>query len=364
MKLSEAYKILELKEGASESEINKQFRKLAAKYHPDVNKSPEAENKSKEISQAYNILKDPLQAAKENNYSKSVWESVYRRSPKDIMDFMEEILKKDIKNNYYTHYDDGVDGANYTYSHYETPRPTPPRKKVNPKKPVKFEETISFVESVLGCQKKFVVERYVRCEPCLGAGFITSFDTCLVCNGKGTQIDIRQFNGSVLQVEQLCYACTGSKKVRKGCITCDTSGEKQISSTIEIRIPAGAQEGSILKIPKMGHYNGYDYDYAYLLIHVIPENNMKLSGEDVISILEIDLLESLQGAEKIVNTVHGDKSIEIKPGTRNKDEVILSGHGVNGRGNHKFILDVKLPDNNKIKKIVKYIKNLEKSKEK
>lgn len=297
MNIKEAYGILEIPETATSDEAKRKFRELVKKYHPDLNKDEEASDKIKKINEAYQVV------------------STGKSTDREI--------------------------------------PTPIRNPFNPfgqqfiriKPPINLQTTISFRESVLGCKKDIKFNRDIKCNNCGGAGEIAINNGCDKCSGKGQVTETR---GAMVFI-QTCPKCHGRTRV-ESCKTCSSNGSINSETTINVTIPGGLSHGNILRLAHMGDYLASmgpldQYSDAHLHISVYPEKDLKIEGMDVVSVMNVSLLEALQGCRRLVNTISGDQEIEIKPKSRNKDEVIIPYLGVAGRGNHKIILEVYYPDN-------------------
>jgi molecular chaperone DnaJ len=297
MNLKEAYSILEVSEGASEDELKKSFRKLGAKYHPDVNKEPGAEEKFKKINEAYQVA-----TAGEPELEEMRWAP---RSPFNPFGRQTQVQA--------TH--------------------------------IELHTTISFTESVLGCKKDIKFVRRGKCSSCDGKGTLILNNGCDKCKGQG-EIVTRQGNTIF---SRTCDKCFGRMKSQQ-CKACAGAGGLENDVSVSVNVPGGVVNGNILRLSGMGNYAGSfvnidQYTDAHLHIQVTPEEGLSLENGTVISTLEVSLLDAIQGCNRSVNTVLGNKEITIKPNSRNKDEVIIPHVGVNKVGNQKVILDVKYPDN-------------------
>lgn len=335
MNLSTAYSILGLPSTASEEEIKKQFRKLAAKYHPDVNKQPGAEQKSKDISEAYNVLKNM-----KNGYPPS---SSYepRSRGVNIEDFSGSI------NDFFNHF---VNNSGFRESPFSRSS-----EQVKKQPIVEIPLNITFAESILGCIKKINLDRQVKCISCYGKGF-TLINECTECHGKGVTIKTEKFEDRELKIRISCSSCHGSGKQKHNCNNCTGVGWKKSKSSLDVKLPGGIVSGNKIILSGQGNYirfAGNDfYEDAYVNITVTPESNMTLFGIDVISNIEISLLDSLQGTIRIVKTVIGEKPLIIPAKSKDKDRISIAEAGVEGKGNHIFILGIKYPNDDVIQKIV------------
>ncbi len=323
MTYEEACKILHLQPKATEDEINKQFKKLAAKYHPDINKDPEAIQKSKEISEAHQFLKNykPQQQVNFDN-----WHG----------DF---ININDLRDSFFSN----INSRIHVIS-------TKARQNHSP---VRLHTTITFAESILGVTKKIGIDKYVKCEKCQGAGTVPTLE-CSTCNGKG----FKNFSKGYSEIRMMCQDCFGSGKKQISCETCSESGVIEVSVSNEVKIPAGVIDKQTVRLSNGGNYSPtlHAIEDAYLKISVIPDKDLQLQGQNVISNLSISLLEALQGTTKEVYTVLGPQTITITPGSRHQEEVIIPQHGVNKIGNHIVKLIVNYPEN--ITGLISYLQNI------
>lgn len=297
MNQNEAYDVLELSPNASLDDLKKQYKFLAKKWHPDLNQDPKAEEKFKKISEAYQYLTS---------------------GQKDQPDFANINVPFD---------------------------PFAPfgRRAVVPTEHIKAQVTISFKESVLGCQKNLKINRKIKCQDCQGEGSVSLNNGCAKCGGKGR---IFSRHGSMM-INQTCTVCWG-KNNQAPCQTCHQQGLVDAESAINVAIPAGVQNGNVLRLGGMGHFMGNfgpldQYTDVHLHINVIPEPGLTLDGTSVISELNLSLLEALQGCQKSVKTILGNQDISIPPLSKNKDFVSIPHLGVAPQGDQKVILHVSYP---------------------
>lgn len=311
----DAYKTLELNSDATEEQIKKQFRKLAAKYHPDVNKDPEAESKFKQINEAYNVLT-----------SKSSQESVHEDH------FWSPFTNININ---------GFGGADFFT-----------QVQVNP---ISIDLNITFAESILGTTRKIPIERNIACNGCSGRKVHFSNEYCKACNGRRVFTKVETRGNSKFQMTGPCIKCQGTGRDAIECTACSGKGTERSSSVFDVKIPGGIVNNSVLNMRGAGDWVGMGYADAYLKIQVEKDPDMSLRNQDVISTVKISLLESLKGTKKTVRTVCGDATIDVKPGSRNKDEITIPNYGVNRNGNHVITLDVELPEDTS--KLIQFLEN-------
>jgi len=298
MNLQQAYSILEIPQTSTPEEAKKKYRDLTKKFHPDVNKDPGAEDKFKKINEAYQIVssgkgtdKEPLQWQRQSGFNP-------------------------FGNQHQVHMAENID----------------------------LFCTISFKDAVLGCKKELKFNRNIKCKACNGQGEITLNNGCKKCGGRGQIIGK---NGNMV-FAQTCDSCFG-KSETKSCSTCKNNGFVDSQASIEVNIIPGRQNGDILRLAGMGHYFGAFGPFeqntdAHLHITVTAEKDLFLDGMHVVTNLNISLLDAINGCKKTVKTIDGEKEVEVKPLSKNKEEVIVPKLGVNREGNQRVILEVQYPE--------------------
>jgi molecular chaperone DnaJ len=315
MNLKEAYTILEIPQTSTPEEAKKKYRELTKKFHPDVNKSPDAEDKFKKINEAYQVVSTGKSTDRED-----------------------------------THHQNYNPFGGNPFSNFA-------QQQFYDAQPISIKTTISFKEAILGCEKDIKFNRNTKCTDCNGAGEISLNNGCTQCAGKG-QVISRQ--GSMVFVRS-CPKCNG-KTEKKDCSTCKADGVLETEASVRVNIPGGVVDGNVLNLRGMGHFVGSfgpmdQHSDAHLHVKVIPEAGLSLVGSDVVSILEISLQEALQGCKKIIKTINGYQDIDVSIKTRNKDEVIIPNLGVNKIGNQRVIMDVRYPED--VSTIIELLNNSE-----
>jgi molecular chaperone DnaJ len=295
MNLKEAYSILEIPATSTPEEAKKKYRELTKKWHPDINKESGAEEKFKKINEAYQVVSSGKGSDREDRVSQHVYNP-----------FGQQIV-------------------------YEAEN-------------ISLSATVSFAESVLGCKKEIKFNRKTKCKDCNGQGEFAINNGCDKCGGKG---QITNRNANMIFV-QTCDKCFGKVEI-KSCSTCNGEGAVQSEVSMSVSVPGGVQDDNILRLGGVGNFVGSwgpidQHTDVHLRIRVISEPGLRLEGNNVVSDLSISLLEALTGCKKTVKTIVGDKSVDIVPKSRNKDEIIISHLGVNRVGNHMVILDIQYPE--------------------
>jgi molecular chaperone DnaJ len=315
MNLKEAYELLELDQSCSDDELKAKLKTLAKKYHPDVYK--EDPDKFKKINSAYQLIE---------KYRKEPPNPFGRVAGTDTSDFPFEFNINDIFSNF----------NGFTGFRQGPPGRTPP--------PIRMTKKISFQESVLGTEVSVSVKREVKCPGCDGKGFAQKKNDCAHCDGYGTTTT-KQGN---FTFNSQCSHCKG-KGDKEDCKKCNKKGFILEDTNLNLSVPPGIMDGNIMQITGGGHFiqkSVFGDSYGDMLITINVENTTQLSlvGADVVYTLPISLLEGIRGCTKTVPTVNGEMEISVKPGSRNKEELIIPQVGVAKRGNQRVIFDVSYPE--------------------
>jgi molecular chaperone DnaJ len=313
----EALKVLGLQSGATEDEIKKKFRKLAYDKHPDRNKEPSAEDEYKKISEAFEYLKNPKPEM--GGFSGGPGFSGI-----NISDFMSGM--------------GGMWGQSQTI--YRPP-------------PINISISLSFIDSVLGCKKKLKFDRVGPCSKCKGLGY----DSCTNCNGTGYTETFSQQGNIQYCNRQGCCKCRGSGHADKICDVCVNKKTKKEHIEVDVNIPGGVHDSQIIRLRGAGNVNEQCNAQGDVLLttRVESDHDMRIVGQDVISIIELPLHEALKGVNKKIRTVKGDMTIAVNSGAKHRDQIKLSGYGVEGRGDHLFLIEIKYPK--EIDKLIEFLEN-------
>lgn len=313
MNSQEALNLLELDSNSnpSKDDIQAAFRKMAKKYHPDLNKDdPEAEAKFKKINEAKELLTNP----KPQNRMHSGDDHGFNINIEDI-----------------------INGFGFNHGGRNQPlRPVQLPVVVIP-------VTINFAESVLGCDKSVVIDQHFHCQNCRGAGQIKKTDNCKYCNGQGAKQ--ANFSRGNVMFMSACEHCNGSGKQLDKCETCLGKGFSTQNGSVTLNLPQGLVNGAVLRS------NG-----VMLQITVLPDSDMKLEAQNVVTILELSLLEALKGTKKTVRTIKGDMNLKIPAKVKNKDNIVVHGYGVpQANGSHIFDVRINYPED--ADSLINYLEN-------
>lgn len=317
MKLSEAYQTLGCNENDSPEEVKKKYKTLMKEYHPDINKSPDATEKSKQITSAYNLIQNPDQAEPD-------FQGFGGGIGFDFQDLISNVIFQNFQN-----FSSEPRPFYKTYPHITHPI------------------TLTFQESILGTQHKISLQRHLKCDNCSGKGKITSLEKCSTCNGRGQQRTEKRQGNQIFIQQSPCMTCGGLGKKADNCTACKGDATIKGDSNFDVAIPGGVVHNTTLRLQNAGNFNPTKgrYDEAHLKITVQPDPEMKLEGINVVSKLDISLLEALEGTKKEIKTVNQPQEIEIPARTKHLDKITLKGQGVPNQGDHIVTLNLNYPDN-------------------
>ena len=310
------YEVLGIAKGASADEIKKAYRNLALKYHPDrvhVDKKKEAEEKFKEMSEAYEVLVDPKKREGYDQYGHAGVEGSFKQGGFSWQDFHHFDDLKDIFG--------GADVSDLLrgfglggdiFGAYGGKR-TGPR----PGADLEAQMEISFEDAAFGGEKTITIPRYEACKECGGTGAKagSKMDRCSDCGGRG---QVRTSNG-FFNVVQHCPACGGAGSVIKTpCPACGGRGRVKIKRSITVKIPAGVDSGSRLRIHgegQAGEKSGRHGD-LYILIYVRPHEIFERHDSDLYCEVPVDFPTAVFGGEIEVPTLEGRVKMKIPAGTQ------------------------------------------------
>ena len=346
------YEVLGVSKGASADEIKKAFRKLAVKYHPDHEGG--SEEKFKEINEAYEVLKDE---GKRRRYDQFGHAGVGGAGDSAGNPF--EGFSGAGAGGQNIHFDFG--GGNFgdlgdIFSSFfgGGARAGGGAAAQNRGRDVETAITLDFDEAIFGTEKTISLNLDVQCPHCKGSGAEPNFGTktCPTCQGSGQTVRVVNSLFGPIQQAETCRSCRGRGKVpEKDCIECGGRGVVREKTEIKVKIPAGVDEGSAIRLAGRGEavVGGAAGD-LYVAIHVRPHKKFTREGDLILSEETIPMTLAALGGELEVATVDGDLVMKIPAGTQSGTDFKLSGHGVphlrgDGRGAQIITIRVATPVN-------------------
>ena len=343
------YKTLGVNKDSSQDEIKKAFRKLARKYHPDLNPGDKAsEQKFKEINEAYGILSDTKKRAEYDRFGSSPFGA---GGPG-----YEGFRTAD----YGETYDFGGFGDIFSDLFGAATRPEAAHAK-GPDMIMGLELTLE--EAFSGVTKPITFNREVPCKTCNGSG-AEAFQPCGVCKGTGSI----QTSKGFFRMSQPCAACGGTgRKVTKACRSCGGRGKISQTETVRVKIPPGVDTGSRVKLKGMGGagMGGGPSGDLHIEITVRPHPVFKRKGEDIYLDLPVTFAEAALGARIEVPTIDGRAAMTLPPGTQGGQRLKLTGKGFHSpktgvRGNQYVDIKIVVPKDldNKAKEMIRDVGGL------
>jgi molecular chaperone DnaJ len=336
--LSNHYEVLGVSPEATQDEIKKAYRKLARELHPDVNPSPEAEEKFKLVTHAYEVLSDPQSRAQ---------------------------------------YDRGDSGFGFgdVFESFFGQAPRGPRSRAQRGDDALLHIQLDLAEAVFGANKTLTIDTAIGCDSCSRSGIKagTSIKTCDVCRGSGQiQRQVQSFMG-VMVTTTTCSVCRGSgQTVPNPCPDCRGQGRIRAKRDLDLEIPAGVSDGLRLHLPGQGEvgFAGGQSGDIYLEVSVTPHPIYSREGDDLVGILEIPVTEAALGCDVEIETLDGKKNLKVEPGAQHGDVITLKGMGATklrgrGRGDLRIGLRVLTPSrlDSKQKDLFKKLREMTKGEE-
>jgi len=331
--MKDYYNILGVSRDAGQEEIKKAYRRLARKYHPDVNRGDaEAEAKFKEITEAYEVLSDP-----EKRRAYDMYGEVGLRSPTGpdpFADFMSPF--GDLFEMFF--------GAGRRYQ----ARAYPERGG-----DLLIRASITLRDVYHGTRVKVKVPRLTSCPECGGRGVERGYemDLCPVCGGEGRITQVRRTAFGTISSSRTCHRCGGRGEINTHpCPACGGHGLRESVEELEVEVPPGVEDGDRIRLPGKGEpgSRGGPPGDLYVEIRVEEDSVFHREGSDLWATLSLSVVDAALGTEITVPGLDGEVKVSIPPGSQPGDKIRLRGRGLphpraRGRGDLYLVLDLEVP---------------------
>lgn len=350
MEKRDYYEVLGVSKQASKQEIKKAYRKLVKEYHPDKNKSPDAEGKFKEVQEAYDILNDDQKRKAYDQFGHAGTEGFgsqgggtynYSGNYEDLSDILNQFF--------------GGFGDFGGFSGFGSPYRRSSRTTSSRGSDIEVTLNIDFLEAVFGSEKNIRYTKNTSCKSCKGTGAKngTSKKTCETCKGQGVISHIQNTFIGQIRTQSICPTCHGTREtIDEFCEECGGKGILKTSEDFKIKIPPGIPDGVILRFKDKGNSgkNGGVAGDLYINIEVTPHEIFERRGDDIYMEQEIDAITAILGDTIKVPTVQGEIDMKIPEGTQPNKVFKLSGRGGirfknGGNGDQYVKIIIKIPKN-------------------
>ena len=324
------YEVLGVSKNADEKEIKSAFRRLAKKYHPDLNKDKDAPEKFKEVQEAYEVLSDDKKRKTYDQFGHAAFENNGYGNPgggfsgfsggfSDFSDFssfgFDDIDLGDILS--------GVFGGGFSSGKKK-------RARAQKGNDVLYRMNLTFMEAVYGCTKDLTVDIYETCSECNGIGGFNE-ETCDKCHGSGTITEEAHTMFGAFMTRKTCDKCGGNgKSFKEICKTCHGTGKVKMRKTLSVNVPQGVDTGHQVRLKEKGEagINGGPNGDIYIEFNVSEHEVFKRDGNDIYYTLPINVVEATLGCKKEVPLMDGTIILNIPSGTQNGDKHKIKERGV------------------------------------
>ena len=340
------YEVLGVEKSASAEEIKKAYRKSAMKYHPDRNPGDkEAEEKFKEIGEAYEVLSDEGKRSRYDQYGFAGVDPNYGAGQGGYGGF---------NGGGFGGFGDFGDLGDIFGSFFgggggSRANANAPRRGEN----VLSRLELTFEEAAFGCEKEVAAQRIESCSVCNGSGSSDGVvETCATCRGAGQVRTTQNFMGMSMQSTSVCPKCNGKgKTIKNPCGTCKGKGKVRRTKVVRVKVPAGVDEGQSVRVRAEGNVGVNGGPNGDLLVEILIKRHpiFQRQDRDVLCEVPISFTQAALGAQIQVPTLDGKVSFELPEGTQTGKEFVLYGKGIpevgnsRRRGNHRFTVVVETP---------------------
>ena len=341
------YEVLGVSKGASEDEIKKAYKKLARKYHPDMNPGDkEAEEKFKEVNEANEVLSDPDKKARYDQFGFAGVDPSYGAGAggPGWGDGAAGFDFGDLGDIFGSFFGGGFGGA-------QRRNPNAPQRGES----IRAAVTVTFTEAAFGCEKEITVERSEQCPTCKGNGCAagTTPEVCPTCHGSGSVQTRRQTPMGVFASTAPCSKCGGTGRIiHQPCPDCHGQGRVRKRRSIKVNIPAGIDDGQTISLRGQGHAgrNGGPSGDLLITVMVQPHEIFRREGTSVFCEAPITYAQAVLGGTLEIPTIDGKVKYDIPEGTQTGSVFRLRGKGIpvlngRGRGDQYVTVTIETPKN-------------------
>jgi molecular chaperone DnaJ len=325
------YEVLGVPRTASDEDIKRAFRRLARELHPDVSEAPDAEERFRQVAEAYEVLSKAETRELYDRFGHAGLRSGGFQPGHFDFSSLSDIFAAFFGDDLF-----GVGGRRSSRG-----------------SDVAAEIEIELVEAARGVQKDVPFEVAVMCARCSGGGAEpgTGVATCDACGGSGRLQQVsRSVFGEFVRT-QVCPRCRGSGQViEEPCHDCRGSGRVLEVRTLDVEIPAGIHDGQRIRLSGEGHAGllGARSGDAYVLVHVRSDPRFVREGNDIFSTIDLTMTQAALGATVTIPTLDGQQQLTLQQGTQPGEIRVLNGRGMPvlqgfGRGDHRVLVNVVLP---------------------
>lgn len=316
------YDILGVGKNAKKEDIKKAYRELALKYHPDRNAGREAEEKFKEISEAYAVLSDEQKREQYDTYGSEGFsqhysqEDIFRNA--DFSNFEDLFRHFGFEDDLFSQFFTSAGGRSARRREYGVD--------------LQASVEITLEEASSGTQRDLSMRKKAVCERCRGNGSEpgSSFKICNKCGGRGQVVETRRLGPMMFRSASICPTCQGEgKKAEKECKSCNGHGTVMKDENLSVHIPKGIHDGMQIRLEGEGEAGPQGSGDLYVNVRVLPHRVFQRQDDDLYTEMKISFAQALLGAKISVPTIDGkNANLEISPGTQSHTIFKLKGEGM------------------------------------
>lgn len=342
MNKKDYYEVLGVSKTATDEEIKRAFRKLAKQYHPDINKEPGAEEKFKEIGEAYAVLSDANKRRQYDQFGHAAFENGGSGGGAGFQGFnMGDIDLEDILGDLFGGGFRGFSG--FGGSSRTSSRPSKGED-------IRVVLNLTFEEAAFGCEKDVKLNLTSECSRCKGKGGFNE-KTCRTCGGAGKVLEQAQTIFGYMQTQKTCPDCKGRGKTYETiCDECHGKGVVEKIKTLTVTIPEGVDEGYQLRLSGKGNagLNGGPNGDVFIEFKIKEHPLFERDGADIYLEVPVTITDATLGCKKEIPTLYGNIILEIKAGTQNYTKLKIKGKGIKlpnsiSKGNMYAVVNIIIP---------------------